>query len=107
MRIGGYMLIKVIILDIAYLAVSMVDLRPWNWYVAHWLPDDSFHLRALFNLCDFFTFVLMLLNIFEPFDAIDSLIKSLARVHALRSVSDQFMNVIGSTYWLNKRPISE
>jgi hypothetical protein len=44
MRIGGYMLIKVIVLDIAYLTVSMVDLRPWNRNITIWLPDDSLHL---------------------------------------------------------------
>ena len=96
MRIGGYMLIKVIILDIAYLAVSMVNLWPRNRNIAHWLSDDSFHLRALFDLCDLLTLVLMLLNIFKPFDAVNSLIKSLARVHTLRAISDQLMNIISS-----------
>ena len=107
MRICGYMLIKVIILDIAYLAVSMVDLRPRNRNIAHWLPEDSFHLRALFDLCDLLTLVLMLLNIVKPFDAVDSLIKSLARVHALRAISDQLMNIISSTCRLDKWTISE
>lgn len=99
MRIGGYMLIKVIILDIAYLAVSMVDLRPWNRNVTHWFSNDSFHLGALFDLCDLLTLVLMLFNIFKPFNAVDSLIKSLTRIHALRAISDQLMNIISSSCW--------
>jgi hypothetical protein len=102
MRICGYMLIKVIILDIANLAVSMVDLRPRNRNIAHWLPEDSFILRALFDLCDLLTLVLMLLNIVKPFDAVDPLIKSLARVHALGAISDQLMNIISSTCRLDK-----
>lgn len=99
MRIGGYVLIKVIVLDIANLAISVVYLGPRNGNIAHGLPYDSFHLRSLLNLRDFFTFVLMLLNVVKPLDSVDPLIECLAGVHAFRSIGYQVVDVILSSLW--------
>lgn len=93
MWVRSHMLIKIIILQIAYLAISVVYLGPWHRNIICFVPKNTINFWSLLNIGDIYCFFVMFFYGCKSFLAKDSLIKGLTRIHASGAVRNELMNI--------------
>lgn len=93
MGIWGNVLVKVIVLEIANLAVSVVNLRSWHRDVISFVSENAVNFRSLLYSCYISSLFVMPFNCRKPLLSKDTLVQGLARIHASRSMRNKLMNV--------------